>query len=380
MSDYYSILGVSFYASSDEIKAKYKRLAVKYHPDKNPDNPEAEEQFKQINAAYQVLSNPQKKSQYDQLILYILTKKAEEEVVETKQTHPRDRRRRPATPYNGPVRKVITPLDRKNVRIVYFLSFLSFVGLVLFCGWFYFFMERFTAETWTEKARVAYNKGEYLRALSFLRDAFKKIGDIPETNHLKGAIEMYEFKNYKSGYYFINRSILFAKQQETPIPTEYYFDRAYALYNLEKYDSASLDLSKVLQDSSGHHHAQILLGDIYLHEKKLYKQAIELYKAAFASDTFKHLATIGEAIAQYELKEYRKSESLLQLAYLQKPESGLVSYYRALNALKAEKDTIKGCILLEQAYTQGVRDARFQQSVYCRSDSTWYYQLYPLLE
>lgn len=65
--DYYKTLGVDKKASQLEIKKAYRRLALKYHPDKNPDNKEAEERFKQISEANQVLSDPEKRSQYDQL-------------------------------------------------------------------------------------------------------------------------------------------------------------------------------------------------------------------------------------------------------------------------------------------------------------------------
>ncbi len=63
--DYYELLGVSRNASIDEIKKAYKKLALKYHPDRNPGNKEAEEKFKEITAAYEVLSNPEKKANYD---------------------------------------------------------------------------------------------------------------------------------------------------------------------------------------------------------------------------------------------------------------------------------------------------------------------------
>lgn len=63
--DYYRLLGVSKNASKDEIKKAFRKLALKYHPDQNKDNKEAEEKFKKINEAYAVLSNDEKRKQYD---------------------------------------------------------------------------------------------------------------------------------------------------------------------------------------------------------------------------------------------------------------------------------------------------------------------------
>lgn len=65
-SDYYKVLGIDKSASIDEIKKAYRTLAMKYHPDRNPDNKSAEEKFKEATEAYEILGDTQKRSQYDQ--------------------------------------------------------------------------------------------------------------------------------------------------------------------------------------------------------------------------------------------------------------------------------------------------------------------------
>lgn len=65
MNDYYEILGVSKTATADEIKKAYRKLAMKYHPDKNPGDAAAEEMFKKVTSAYDVLGDEEKRRQYD---------------------------------------------------------------------------------------------------------------------------------------------------------------------------------------------------------------------------------------------------------------------------------------------------------------------------
>ena len=64
--DLYEVLGVARGASAEEIKSAYRRLARQHHPDVNPNEPEAEEKFKEIGYAYNVLSDPEKRARYDQ--------------------------------------------------------------------------------------------------------------------------------------------------------------------------------------------------------------------------------------------------------------------------------------------------------------------------
>ena len=63
--DFYEILGVDKSASQDVIKKAYRKIAIKFHPDKNPDNTEAEDKFKEAAEAYEILSSPDKRQRYD---------------------------------------------------------------------------------------------------------------------------------------------------------------------------------------------------------------------------------------------------------------------------------------------------------------------------
>ena len=66
MIDYYSLLGIARDAGEEDIKKAFHKKAMDYHPDRNKDNPKAEEKFKEVNEAYAVLSDNKKRSQYDQ--------------------------------------------------------------------------------------------------------------------------------------------------------------------------------------------------------------------------------------------------------------------------------------------------------------------------
>jgi len=129
LKNYYFILSLNIYATEAEVKRAYRKLAVQFHPDKNK-SPEAEEIFKEVNEAYEVLGDPVKKAIYDQML-------SGEEVVEQEPEPPkhRDPRYRPRPQPPGPKkpthREEILAMMAENLRYALMVSWLTLLFAVV---------------------------------------------------------------------------------------------------------------------------------------------------------------------------------------------------------------------------------------------------------
>lgn len=122
MKDYYKILNVHHTASQEEIKKSYKDLAKKYHPDLNAGNKIFEEKFKEINEAYEILSNPNERHHYDDLYKYVIL--GEGRTYSEQQTT--------TTTYSAPTRE--HEYNSSTLVRVFIFSFLAVIGAVRNCN------------------------------------------------------------------------------------------------------------------------------------------------------------------------------------------------------------------------------------------------------
>ena len=267
MDNYYHKLGLSEDASASEIKNAFKKLAVKYHPDKNPGNQKAEELFKSINEAYQVLSNPYEKARYDLKLKY----------------GPTEAPYQPNSPpvYHKKREYSEAPIDyRQNwIATAYAFGFTFVVAMIVMTGiWINNYVEDQRLQELLNARREQYKQAKVLYSSGDLDRTFIILNDLGGFHSTE--LDMKEFKSE------LIEEIIFKGQ---------------AAFNRKKYDEA-IQFFEVLEK-----HAP---KEITTLREKLaisYKEADMPHKSIKA---FKELLTIG----------YRHISTYIQLAEIHRDQ------------------------------------------------------------
>jgi curved DNA-binding protein CbpA len=229
MTDYYQILGINRQASNQEIKTAFKKLAFKYHPDRNPENPIAEATFKQINEAYQILSDVNDKYVYDlklngqyvQIPIYPQSSPAQP------QEHT-NTNARPRPPHSY---KRNNPYEPAVARKAYIIG--SIIILLLSVGsyFMYGFMNHFTAEKHYTQALVYIKENKVNGAFAQLDEALNFDPKYADAYLKRGQLHLKAGSGYINAYADFDLAIRYAD-----IPTaEMYFFRGVCLFEMGKY-------------------------------------------------------------------------------------------------------------------------------------------------
>ena len=185
MENLYHVLGVNRYASQEEIRAAFKKLAFRYHPDKNPGNKAAEEKFKRINNAYQVLSDLKKRGLYDLKIEYqsFYTQRTTRRPTNTPPVNQQKRKKRTgaarAYQYKKKHEQVIRENYRANLWAVGIFSVITMIFLVFVQSNKYLeqqkqYKQQAEIENVLTEADELYEKGEYSRAFDTIEFLMSK--------------------------------------------------------------------------------------------------------------------------------------------------------------------------------------------------------------
>jgi DnaJ-domain-containing protein 1 len=391
MRDYYEILGVNRNADPAQLKAAFKRLAMLYHPDRNPNNQEAEEVFKIINEAYHILSDPEKKSQYD-MQLYGFAQ-AYEEIYwqQVKQRRYYQWKKAQESTYR---------FDRNYFKIQG-LAFLVFMIIAGFCFTIIHTAHYYVRQQYIEKiqannrvlkhANGLFGAGKFEDAFNTIstlekkapldfRLGFARDSLIDALRHLANQEFRHQHFSVAVTYYTI------LKKYEHPMRFETLENISMCQYYLGNYEE-SLQALKHLHNQQSRN-----LGLIYqiaiinleklnnteeaLHYfnmgKKLFKENLShVYGAAFqivmnpydAPDVYYHIF-LGRAHANLKLKNYDEAVTDCNWAIFLRKEQAEPYYIRALAGID-KKDFRYVCKDLATANQLGIININGLQRKYC---------------
>lgn len=229
MVNYYVILNISRNASLKEIKTSYKKLALKYHPDKNQGNKNTEELFKQVNEAYQTLSNDSKRIVYDQKLeyhLFILHQRSAQTFKANQNQPPSQKPPSTAEAYNQGYKpnsdfstdystqgkhykeREFAPKEKKSDH--YILGITLFIIIATVCLILGFMMNRIAAQDHYKSAVNNFKNEQYLKAIMELNNAIHFDESFVEAYELRAdcKVKIYRYEHALSDY---NRAIKYCE-------------------------------------------------------------------------------------------------------------------------------------------------------------------------
>lgn len=324
MDNLYSILGLPNFASDEEVKRAFKKLAFLYHPDINPDNKEAEEKFKLINEAYHILANPEKKRKYDEILLYggytfVPTFNQNIENQQTNQEAYRyARQKQQETSYQK--WKLNRGKDERQALIFVAIT-ISYLFIIVNTVMGFYARHQYIS------AVNAYKKGHYQDALHLLRAASGADASFEKAYFLKGKIYM-EHLDY-NGEAVANFTL--AMEHIYQIPTLYYFKRGLAYAHLREETASEADFKIVLaRDARYEKEITRILAEAYFTRFHNYEKAIPAYQKYLKYDpnyapAHQNLGVMYKAREQYQ-EAIQSFSDFLSL----KPNSAEIFYERAV--------------------------------------------------
>lgn len=362
--NFYTVLGVSFQATSQEIKLAYKRLAIQYHPDKNPGNALAEEQFKLINTAYQTLSNPTKRARYDLKLLYL---SEQLRVMQQQQANygQHYRRTRPPAPVSERHYRTIPKREerrflRKDLYITLgFMGFMLLFSLLLKAT-----MDHIAGEDKYKTALTYIADGKYSSAHSLLTDAIHFKPKHIEAYRIRAGIEMDVYENYLAAVQDLNQVIAL---QETAQAESYYM-RGKCYLKLSRFQLAEQDLTQALHLDSTLFAAHLERGEARLFHLQQYDQAIADFNAFLEhTQSGERWATAltYRGFGYYKKGEYEQSEADYKQVLAADGTNGRVFYL--LGRTEQEQQLHEeACAHFREAYRLGYSAALLEMRANCK--------------
>ena len=316
--NYYHILGLDNFASQEEIKAAYRKLAKKYHPDRNPEKPDYEEKFKRVNIAHKILTEPTKKARFDESLKQQIAPDNTPRYSSRKAYYTTEKRR-------------YTPTAWMYAR-VFIIAFI--MAVILIPIW----LIHQSSVTSYERGVEAVLQQNYYQSLNHFDRAITAFGGRTVEAGIAGSqVSIYKLSNYEQGLYFANRGLEYAEKQSEY--AELYYLKALAYKGLGNHDESlkSLNLADSLHYSPD---------SLQLHFGLL--NAFSLYEFEKGEKNFNYLiernihlqtAWFGKAWCLQNRELYREAATTYSKVIELDPNHAMSYYYRGMNEISYADST-----------------------------------------
>jgi curved DNA-binding protein CbpA len=356
--NHYQILGVSPTASEEEIKSAFKTLAKKYHPDKNSGNPAAEEQFKKINSAYQILSDKIKRQRYDYILNYQIEK--QKNINNTTSTHRQRTNNHSSERKNSNfVKSKKVEENKKNSKYL-FIILSGFALFITAAIAFYFYMNKISALKCLEQGKKYAEVGQYVLAIESYSEAIDFNPSLSEAYIQRAEARMLLFKDTKGALLDFNQAIDNTSKSDYKL----YFLRAKFYFKLKKYEEGLKDLEQAITinptfDSLYFYKAEV---NNYILQKPVLS-ILDYTKALSLNPKMKD-ALFGRAIAKQNSTDNLGSIQDFNRLISKYPEEGSYYYYRAYSKINT-KDSSGACNDWEKAIYYYFHEGQEPYKKYC---------------
>lgn len=405
MINYYYILGLSQSATQVEIKTAYRKLALRYHPDKNGGSSYAEERFKQISEAYRVLSNPRKKARHDWSLEYEAYQQtqpawnhhptAQQETTTYTQARPQaTRRKRPPLRYTSRHNVIATAWAFS----IFFVVALIVVGVSLWNSHRLAELEaernQYAREVYVQ-AEQHYQRGQFELSLGMLQEARENASVAPQANQLQASIlqrlEDEGLQEYRNGNFARAAQLLQVVADHVGEYRPLALAHLVASYEgIQDYEGAIRAYKLVIKAEPRTIEARNRLARIYAEQYKDFDTALQYYQQASELVTDQYRTEYGEAFAitvnpaktpdsHYQLHcglaqvyisqgMLQQAESALKWAMFLRPEEPLAFYLQGIKNREA-KNMTAACESWTAAVEKGSAQANELLKEYCEQQA-----------
>ncbi|HEY4651080.1 MAG TPA: DnaJ domain-containing protein [Pontibacter sp.] len=359
--NFYTVLGITPAATPQEVKLAYKKLAIKYHPDKNPGNKVAEDRFKLVNNAYQVLSNPGKRARYDLKLQYLHER--QRAVQQQAYYNERYRYTREPAPVSERHYRPIRTEHRKFSRKDFYITLAFVGGILLFSLLLKIVMDHIAGEDKYKTALTYIADGKYSSAHRMLSDAIHFKPEHAAAYKERGRLELNVFEDYEAALQDFNQAIAYEEKPSADV----YLMRGISKQHLASYLQAEADLTKAIDLNGKLWDAYLARGEVRLFYLQKYKPALSDLSTylRYGTDHEKRVSALTyRGFGYFKIEAYKLSEHDYRRALTLDKESGRVHYLMGRTKIELQEPD-SACTYFYKAYELGYSAALLELRANC---------------